>query len=214
MFQALINGGQKVKRSGGQAVIGGQSPRKEICHCQRVKRPSQSQNITLPLYSPPLKGGDMEHLSPSRKDKFNFCSGTLPKRTYRPSALASYRLIQSKPHPIPLFPPLPQYLLNFKIFEQVFTKEREENKFLPLIGKVRMGFKQYPPLTPSLIREGENNSPIRTYSPIDLLTFSLKKKTAFTLAEVLITLGIISIVAALTIPQLIVKHQKKLQPQN
>ena len=34
-------------------------------------------------------------------------------------------------------------------------------------------------------------------------------KLAFTLAEILITLGIIGVVAALTIPALIVKHQKK-----
>ena len=37
----------------------------------------------------------------------------------------------------------------------------------------------------------------------------MKKFFAFTLAEVLITLGIIGIVAALTIPTLISKHQKK-----
>ena len=44
------------------------------------------------------------------------------------------------------------------------------------------------------------------YFPISL---SLKKKVAFTLAEVLITLGIIGIVAAMTIPTLITAHQKK-----
>ena len=38
--------------------------------------------------------------------------------------------------------------------------------------------------------------------------FSLKKKFAFTLAEVLITLGIIGIVAAMTIPTLIENYQK------
>ena len=37
----------------------------------------------------------------------------------------------------------------------------------------------------------------------------LKKRNAFTLAEVLITLGIIGIVAAMTLPTLIQKHQKK-----
>ncbi len=36
----------------------------------------------------------------------------------------------------------------------------------------------------------------------------MKKKNAFTLAEVLITLGIIGIVAAMTLPVLIEKHQK------
>ena len=42
------------------------------------------------------------------------------------------------------------------------------------------------------------------YSPIDL-----KTKTAFTLAEVLITLGIIGIVAALTLPPLITQYKVK-----
>ena len=44
------------------------------------------------------------------------------------------------------------------------------------------------------------------YSPINLFTF---KKAAFTLAEVLITLGIIGIVAAMTIPTLIADYQEK-----
>src|SRR5574344_1364690 len=38
---------------------------------------------------------------------------------------------------------------------------------------------------------------------------NLRKKSAFTLAEVLITLGIIGVVAALTLPSLIENHQKK-----
>src|SRR5574344_429982 len=36
-----------------------------------------------------------------------------------------------------------------------------------------------------------------------------RKKSAFTLAEVLITLGIIGVVAALTLPSLIENHNKK-----
>ena len=39
--------------------------------------------------------------------------------------------------------------------------------------------------------------------------FSLKRKVAFTLAEVLITLGIIGVVAALALPTLIEQHEKK-----
>ena len=49
----------------------------------------------------------------------------------------------------------------------------------------------------------------RTYSPINLFTYSLKKRAAFTLAEVLITLGIIGVVAAMTMPSLITNYQKK-----
>ena len=47
-----------------------------------------------------------------------------------------------------------------------------------------------------------------TYSPILLFTYSLFKKCAFTLAEVLITLGIIGVVAALTLPSLIQAHKR------
>ena len=36
-----------------------------------------------------------------------------------------------------------------------------------------------------------------------------KNKKGFTLAEVLITLGIIGVVAAMTLPTLIAKHQEK-----
>ena len=44
------------------------------------------------------------------------------------------------------------------------------------------------------------------YSPINLFTF---KKAAFTLAEVLITLAIIGVVAAMTIPTLIANYQER-----
>ena len=168
------------KRVGGYAVISERSSQNETCHCQRMKRPCQSHNLTLPFTSPPLKGGDMESL--------------------------------------------------------------------PLIGKVRMGFKQSPlTLTLSLKGRGNNISVLsrakvnslgrgdnikflkRTYSLIDLLTYSLKVITlpftspplkggdmervqlipAFTLAEVLITLGIIGVVAAMTLPTLVAKYQSK-----
>ena len=59
------------------------------------------------------------------------------------------------------------------------------------------------------VQHDENNSPKRTYSPIHLFTYSLHKKAAFTLAEVLITLGIIGVVAALTIPSLIADYKEK-----
>ncbi len=49
----------------------------------------------------------------------------------------------------------------------------------------------------------------RTYSPIDLLTYTLKKKAAFTLAEVLITIGIIGVISAITLPVLINQYQKQ-----
>ena len=49
----------------------------------------------------------------------------------------------------------------------------------------------------------------RTYSPTHLFTYSPRKRAAFTLAEVLITLGIIGVVAAMTISTLIANYQKK-----
>ena len=81
----------------------------------------------------------------------------------------------------------------------------------------------------SLIREGESNLLKRTYRPNVLSSYRLKKKTAFTLSEdatrvalpnsqhrvaftlseVLITLGIIGVVAALTIPGVVTKYRKQ-----
>ena len=60
------------------------------------------------------------------------------------------------------------------------------------------------PLPQALPRKGRGKS-------TSLFTFhpSLKKHCAFTLAEVLITLGIIGVVAAMTMPALITNHQKK-----
>ena len=54
----------------------------------------------------------------------------------------------------------------------------------------------------------DGNFPKRTYSLINLFTYSPRELTAFTLAEVLITLGIIGIVAAMTMPALISHHKK------
>ena len=55
--------------------------------------------------------------------------------------------------------------------------------------------------------ETMNNLTEMVYSP--LTTHNSLKKSAFTLAEVLITLGIIGVVAALTIPSLIQKYEEK-----
>ena len=49
----------------------------------------------------------------------------------------------------------------------------------------------------------------RTYSLINLFSYSPRKRAAFTLAEVLITLGIIGVVAAMTIPGFVTDYQKK-----
>jgi prepilin-type N-terminal cleavage/methylation domain-containing protein len=51
----------------------------------------------------------------------------------------------------------------------------------------------------------DNETNLFTYSPSHLFT---SKQAAFTLAEVLITLGIIGVVAAMTIPTLIQKYEK------
>ena len=68
-------------------------------------------------------------------------------------------------------------------------------------------------LLPLTKREGcdsviSNNFPDKVFSRFTS-HFSLNRKAAFTLAEVLITLGIIGIVAAMTMPTLISKHEKK-----
>ncbi len=68
---------------------------------------------------------------------------------------------------------------------------------------------------PLAVNEGQSGVqhnayfPKRTYSLINLFSYSPCKCCAFTLAEVLISLGIIGIVAAMTMPALIANHQKK-----
>ena len=59
------------------------------------------------------------------------------------------------------------------------------------------------------VQDDENNFLKRTYSLINLFSYSPRKRAAFTLAEVLITLGIIGVVAALTMPALIANYQKR-----
>ena len=49
----------------------------------------------------------------------------------------------------------------------------------------------------------------RTYSLINLFSYSRRKRCAFTLAEVLITLGVIGVVAAMTLPSLIADYKEK-----
>ncbi len=59
------------------------------------------------------------------------------------------------------------------------------------------------------VQDDRNISLKPTDSLINLFSYSPRKRCAFTLAEVLITLGIIGVVAAMTMPVLIANHQKK-----
>ena len=59
------------------------------------------------------------------------------------------------------------------------------------------------------VQDDINISLKRTYSHINLFTYSPYKKAAFTLAEVLVTLGIIGVVSAMTVPTLMQNHQRK-----
>lgn len=58
------------------------------------------------------------------------------------------------------------------------------------------------------VQHNRNIFPKRTYSSINLFSYSPRKRCAFTLAEILITLGIVGVVAALTMPALIQNHQR------
>ena len=55
----------------------------------------------------------------------------------------------------------------------------------------------------------KDNKNVKNLFPYSLNALVPKKKAAFTLAEILITLGIIGIVAAMTIPTLITRYQKR-----
>ena len=71
--------------------------------------------------------------------------------------------------------------------EKFITLLEQIKKFPPFLGRVRVGIKQYPS-QPPLIRGGV---------------------LAFTLAEVLITLSVIGVVAAMTLPTVIQNYQKQ-----
>ncbi len=206
---------QEGKKAGGQAIIGGQSPRKNnfLSCIRKLKRVFSPREIVRERADSgrleDRKVGGYAEIGEQSSQNTCHCEGV-----ERPSQ--SQNIIE--PHPNPLFRPLPQYLLNFKIFEQEFSKERQ------------------------------NTFSKRTYSPIDLLTYSLKsitlplnspplkggdmervqlipaftlaecatrvampngqRQAAFTLAEVLITLGIIGVVAAMTLPVVITNYKR------
>ena len=64
-------------------------------------------------------------------------------------------------------------------------------------------------ITTQTVKKDKSPNLKRTYSLIDIFTHShCKFNSAFTLAEVLITLGIIGVVAAMTIPSVIAKYQE------
>ena len=71
-------------------------------------------------------------------------------------------------------------------------------------GKIKMNKNNLQPKQPSCLVA----SPETNYSQFTT-HHSLKRKSAFTLAEVLITLGIIGVVAALTLPTLIANYKKQ-----
>ena len=80
-----------------------------------------------------------------------------------------------------------------------FTKIAKNENNLPSCPPVFCSSDSYPP-QPSLISEGKSDT---------IPSLNKKRKAAFTLAEVLITLGVIGVVAALTMPSLIAHYQKK-----
>ena len=95
-----------------------------------------------------------------------------------------------------------------KFFEKV-----EENCFFKSLGgsivkrrKERYSEFVRPPYEENRTMNKKENKNEKNLFPYFLLP---KKKLAFTLAEVLITIGIIGIVAAMTIPNLITNYQKK-----
>ena len=238
VVQHLINGRLEDKRVGRYAIICGRSPQ-DTCHCEGVKRPSQSHNIIEPHPTPLLsKEREQENLlsprervreradfgSPAGKRSgsqagyviLNLVQNLLNNGRLEDRKVRRYAVIGEHSSQDILCPP-PETLPNKRLS---IVCERETKSVISRRGLnngspsalVSYHLKRSP-LTLALSRKGRGNdinSPKRTYSPIDLLTYSLKKTlTAFTLAEVLITLGIIGVVAAITIPTLVSKFQMK-----
>jgi len=84
---------------------------------------------------------------------------------------------------------------------------RLTKKFNPLLLQARVNKTVKNLFTYSPINLFTNNKTVSAHSPFT--THHSRKRCAFTLAEVLITLGIIGVVAAMTMPTLIQKHQEQ-----
>ena len=101
-----------------------------------------------------------------------------------------FKLISQKPLPR-------QDALVVKVFKDFIRGKRRSCKSVLLCRQYKL--RRFFGLRPQ-------NDALFPYSPIHLFT---SKKAAFTLAEVLITLGIIGVVAAITMPTIIKKYQQK-----
>jgi prepilin-type N-terminal cleavage/methylation domain-containing protein len=84
-----------------------------------------------------------------------------------------------------------------KSHDRNMLEEKQLNEHPSLQGEMS----SLPPFWEDVRRTGEGKS--------NIIAKVSKKKAAFTLAEVLITLGIIGVVAAMTIPNLISSYQKR-----
>jgi len=73
-------------------------------------------------------------------------------------------------------------------------------------GRTNKTVKHLTSYRPNVLTTSNN---VTAFSPFTSHVSRAKRSAAFTLAEVLITLGIIGVVAAMTMPTLIQKHQKK-----
>ena len=107
---------------------------------------------------------------------------------------------ESSPQPSPIG----ECATRFVIADSAADPQSQDNEMLKHGGQSDIQ-DDTNPLPQSLPRGREVK---RHYSRFTLHP-SLRRKPAFTLAEVLITLGIIGVVAAMTIPGMIVKHQKQ-----
>ncbi|MFI3300301.1 MAG: type II secretion system protein [Candidatus Gastranaerophilales bacterium] len=100
---------------------------------------------------------------------------------------------------------------NFPLLENPQV-QHDEN---PLLNRVQGGSRIPLPWNASEQRQKANPSvragviPLRWRGDREVGVVSMKKRSAFTLAEVLITLGIIGVVSAMTIPNLVSNYQYK-----
>ena len=230
--QHLLYGSLEDKRVGGYVVIDGQSPHKETCHCQRVKRPWQSQSSeAIPIIKPhpnPLLIKEREQknvLSPRERVREMADLGGLEDKK-----VGGYAVIgEHSSHEI-IFP---RPVWERENFLANTSEHRNSGEGYYDNNKNRIDINITHPLYSPPLKGGDGYCLKRTYSPklVSLFThhcplrrkaaFTLaedatrvampnsQRQAAFTLAEVLITLGIIGVVAAMTLPALISKYQMK-----
>ena len=128
------------------------------------------------------------------------CQQSKRQRTMLPNIYSQHQQIQLRKGP---------HRTGYSATSGLLTTSTSQLRKVRLKG-IRRFFGRLLPQNDNISALALNGTPLRSrLLLVQALNDHIRPKAAFTLAEVLITLGIIGVVAAMTIPNLITTHQKK-----